>query len=457
MNAAVKDPCPTLVVGLGKTGLSCVRFLLRQGRTVKVVDSREDPPGLSMLQQDYPQLQCRLGPFEQQDFEQAEEIVISPGVAVSTPQVQAARQAGVACIGDVELFARHVRAPVVAVTGSNGKSTVVSLISAMLEAAGYRVALGGNIGTPVLDLLHGPEPDYYVLELSSFQLETTSSLNAAVSVILNLTEDHMDRYESFAQYREAKARIYRGDGVIVAANDERGVAETLPDGREILFYGKPGGEKSPVFAVEQDAAGTWISHEGRPVLAASSLRLQGRHNLYNVAAAMTVCHALGVDVEAMCKAATAFRGLPHRMQFVAEHQGVCWINDSKGTNVGATVAAVQGLQRKAVLIAGGVAKDADFSELAPALARHARGLVLFGRDAGMIAAAVEQVIQPCFASGLDDAVARAAALARPGDAVLLSPACASFDMFSDFEDRGRQFVRAVETYISNSCSDNAQK
>ena len=457
MNASAKDLHPTLVVGLGKTGVSCVRFLLQQGKAVKAVDSRADPPGLEELLQDYPQLQYSLGPFAQQEFEQAEEIVLSPGVAMSIPQVQAAQRAGVTCVGDVELFARHARAPVVAVTGSNGKSTVVSLIAGMLEAGGLRVALGGNIGTPVLELLRGPEPDYYVLELSSFQLETTLSLNAAVSVILNLTEDHMDRYQSFTQYCEAKARVYQGDGVIVAANDETAVQQLLPDGRKVLFYGKADTETVPVFAVESSASEAWISHRGEPVLTASQLRLQGRHNLYNVAAAMTVCEALGVAVDTMCRFAAGFCGLPHRMQFVAEHRGVRWINDSKGTNVGATVAAVQGLNAKTVLIAGGIAKDADFSALAPVLAQHAHGLILFGRDAGMIAQAVDQVVPVQFAVDLDDAVVQAAGLAQPGEIVLLSPACASFDMFSDFEDRGRQFIRAVKKYISNECLENSQR
>ncbi|MCB1801029.1 MAG: UDP-N-acetylmuramoyl-L-alanine--D-glutamate ligase [Gammaproteobacteria bacterium] len=438
-------PAKTLIVGLGVTGLSVARYLSQQGVQVAVADSRKSPPGLQALNDELPDIAVFLGPFDDSLFDAAERLVVSPGVPVSTPQIDAARRRGVPVIGDIELFIQAAKAPVVAITGSNGKSTVTTLLGEMAKASGLQVAVGGNLGTPALDLLDD-DVQLYVLELSSFQLETTESLQAAVATVLNVSADHMDRYADIDEYAAAKARILRGAGVGVYNADDPLVAAMQGAG-DAWYFTLGESQNDKMFGVCSLDGDEYLCRGEQPLLAVDELLIPGLHNRANALAALAMGTALGFDLTAMLSALRRFRGLPHRSEFVAEINGVTWFNDSKGTNVGAMIAALQGLHRaddsRTVLIAGGDCKGADFSELTPVLERCARALVLIGRDAPMIARVVPAGIEQVKAGDMNEAVALAAGLARAGDRVLLSPGCASFDMFSGFAERGERFMQAV--------------
>jgi UDP-N-acetylmuramoylalanine--D-glutamate ligase len=445
MTAATRKPEPVLIVGLGATGLSCARFFDRAGEPFEMADNRTDPPGLDAFRARWPDVRVSLGPFDSRRFARARRIVMSPGVSPHEPAIAAAAQAGVECIGDVELFSRAADAPVIAVTGSNGKSTVTSMVGALLEAGGWRVRVGGNLGPPALDLLaeDAEAPDFYVLELSSFQLETTFSLQAAAATVLNVSADHMDRYRSLAEYAAAKGRIYNGSRTAVVNRDDPGAARLAS--RVTQEIGFTAGE--PVdddFGVIERDGGPWLARGSVRLLDATRLPLAGGHNRANALAALALVAAVGADPVAVAPALAGFEGLPHRTRLVAELDGVRWYDDSKGTNVGATTAALDGMDRPVILIAGGDAKDADFSPLRAAVERRARAVILIGRDAPLLAAALEGAAPIEHAPDLDTAVTRAAALARHGDAVLLSPACASFDMFRDYHERGDVFIAAVQ-------------
>ncbi|VAW72343.1 UDP-N-acetylmuramoylalanine--D-glutamate ligase [hydrothermal vent metagenome] len=442
-----------LVVGLGKTGLSCVRYLHAKGCQLRVVDSRENPPGLAEFKRDYPQIEFHGGDFNEADFISASEIILSPGVTINTPEIQAAIKQGVPCYGDVEIFARYATAPIVAVTGSNGKSTLVTLLAKMIEASGKRVGLGGNIGIPVLELLSETEKnvvDYYVLELSSFQLETTTSLNAFVSIILNVSADHMDRYSSLQDYAHAKQRIYSGDGKLVINLDDEFAQTLLPptleSHRKVLCYSVMHEADYSLCDNDNDEHKSLCIHD-EPVMPLTELKMPGLHNVSNALAALAIGEMLELEPIAMVSELQKFTGLMHRMQFVAEYNSHRWYNDSKGTNVGATCAAVKGLQGKSVLIAGGEAKEADFSTLVNILPDHVRAVVLIGRDADVIESAIDGQVTVVKATDMHDAVKQAAALVQEDDNVLLSPACASFDMFKGFEDRGNCYMQAVNEFI----------
>jgi UDP-N-acetylmuramoylalanine--D-glutamate ligase len=440
----------TLIVGLGTTGLSCARFLARQGVQVAVADSRQHPPGLDALNAEYPDIAVFLGPFDDRLFERAERLVVSPGVPVGTPQVAAARARGIPVIGDIELFARTAEAPVVAITGSNGKSTVTTLVGEMAKASGIAAAVGGNLGTPALELLDDAV-ELYILELSSFQLETTESLQAAVAAVLNVSPDHMDRYADVSGYAAAKARIFKDAGVGIYNADDPLVA-AMGGSDDAWFFTLGESQNDKMFGVCTIDDRDYLSRGEQPLLAADELLIPGLHNRANALAALAIGTALGIDLGVMLDVLRSFRGLPHRTEFVAEINGVAWYNDSKGTNVGASVAALKGLDRgdasRTVLIAGGDCKGADFSALGRVLAHCARAVVLIGRDAPAIAAVVPASVEQMVAGDMDDAVAKAAQLARPGDRVLLSPACASFDMFSDYAQRGDRFMQAVRRLAS---------
>ncbi len=437
-----------LVVGLGLTGLSSARHLVARGYRVRVVDSRRDPPMLSELRETLPVVECSTGDWDARLFKQAGMLVVSPGVSLREPVVAQAIAAGVSAVGDVELFAHEVTAPVAAVTGVNGKSTVTALLGAMCREDGLDTRVGGNIGVPVLSLLESPPPDLYVLELSSFQLETTHSLNARVATVLNLSCDHMDRYRSLAEYAAAKARIFSGDGIMVLNCDDAAVMTMARAGRRIVRFGSAQPVTADDFGIVHKHGVEWLGKGAEAWIAASDVALQGRHNLANVLAAMAMADALGISVNAMRRAITAFRGLAHRSQVIAEHDGVLWIDDSKATNVGATVAALKGCTRPVVLIAGGESKGADFRMLKDVLCEHARAVVLIGRDADLIEASLERALPVMHAIDMHDAVARARQLASAGDAVLLSPGCASFDMFKNYEHRGEVFIAAVHEQLA---------
>lgn len=438
----------TLVVGMGKTGLSVVRHLASEGVPLAVTDSRTKPPSLAQIREEFPDIAVFVGGFDAGAFDAAEQIVLSPGVAISEPLIAAACRRGVSVIGDVELFARRALKPIVAISGANGKSTVTTLAAEMINACGVTVLMGGNIGTPALELLDGPAPDFYVLELSSFQLETTYSLRAAAACVLNVTADHMDRYADFNAYRAAKLRIYAGAGTCVYNRDDSNTVPGQGDSRALSFgLSEP---RDGEFGVIADAHGEWLAYGREHLIATASIPLAGRHNQANVLAALALVHAVGLPIQEAVGALASFRGLPHRMVLVAEHQGVRWYNDSKGTNVGATTAALSGLTEPVVLIAGGLSKDADFTPLRDVLRRHVRAVVLIGRDAPLIEQAIGDVVPAQFAANMADAVRRAAALARRGDSVVLSPACASFDMFKGFEHRGEVFTQAVLDHVNDN-------
>ncbi|MDQ2069508.1 UDP-N-acetylmuramoyl-L-alanine--D-glutamate ligase [Natronospira bacteriovora] len=429
-----------LVVGLGRTGFSVARHLVMRGEPVAVVDSRPSPPLLDRLREELPQAEW-LGAFPASLPADVGRLIVSPGVASNEPLLTAARRQGVDVLGDVELFARLARAPLVAVTGSNGKSTVVSLLAHLLDAPGYRVVPGGNLGRPALELLE-EDADLYVLEVSSFQLETTRSLDAAVGVILNLSPDHLDRHGDMAAYAGAKARLAAQSRIAVLNRDDERVAAMAGLARRIIWFGagEPAADEFGLRSVEERCC---FAHGERVLGPADLPGLPGGHNRLNVLAALAAVHALGLDPVAALARLGSFHGLPHRMALVAERDGVRWINDSKATNLGATLAALAGLSEPVVLIAGGQGKGQDFTPLRPALAHSVRAVVLMGEAADALAAQVPEAVALERATDMDQAVTVAAGLARPGDTVLLSPACASFDLFDGFEARGRAFEQAV--------------
>lgn len=444
-----KAPKKVLVIGLGKTGLSCVRYLSHRGQQVAVTDDRSDPPGLAAVRDELPDVALFLGRFEPDAFDHAEQIVVSPGVSLKHPLISEARARGVEVIGDIELFARAATAPVVAITGSNGKSTVTTLVGEMARAAGLAVKVGGNLGTPALDLLpvEGPEPDLYVLELSSFQLESTFTLAARVAVILNISPDHMDRYSGLADYAKAKQRIYRNAELQVINLDDEYAARLADAQRACIGFGvrEPDNGHYGVREIDDEL---WLVRGDERLLPAAEIRMAGRHNLSNALAALALGGAVGLSHQAMFDTLATFGGLPHRTQWVGERDGVVWYNDSKGTNVGATLAAVQGMDRPVVLIAGGQGKGADFRLLRDGLKDRVRAVVLIGQDAALIEAALQGVTSTVRADSMEAAVEQAAQLALPGDAVLLSPACASFDMFKGYDHRGEVFMDAVRRLLA---------
>jgi UDP-N-acetylmuramoylalanine--D-glutamate ligase len=436
-----------IVIGLGKTGLSCVRYLVSQGCEVAVLDSREQPPCLAELQREYPDVAFFPGGFDASLMCQARQLVVSPGVSVRQPAIRQAAEAGVEIVGDVELFARVVPSPVIAITGSNGKSTVTMLLGAMARESGMVARVGGNIGTPVLDLLQDDEPDCYILELSSFQLETTTSLQPMAATVLNISADHMDRYDDIAQYTAAKQRIFNGEGVMVLNADDALVMTMRDEHRKTVLFGL-GRPANDDYGIIIDADDIWLAKGDRRLIASEQLQVPGRHNMANVLAALALGEAAGMPMERMLHAAMNFPGLPHRTEWVAEHNRVRWYNDSKGTNVGATVAAIEGLECPVVLIAGGDGKGADFSGLKPVMKHHGRAAVLIGRDAPGIGEALGNVVPIEYAQTMTEAVEKAAVLARAGDCVLLSPACASFDMYNSYIERGQHFVDVVRRQVA---------
>ncbi|MFV1996518.1 MAG: UDP-N-acetylmuramoyl-L-alanine--D-glutamate ligase [Acidiferrobacterales bacterium] len=432
-----------VVVGLGNTGLSVVPHLLSLGYEVEIHDSRDLPPRLSVLQSAFPNIPVITGQFSAERFSEADLLVVSPGVPLADPAVARARSEHVETIGDIELFARAAKSPIVAISGANGKSTVSALVAEMLSAAGLDTRLGGNIGVPAMELLQQHEPDVYVLELSSFQLETTTSLNAIASTVLNISEDHMDRYRSIGEYADIKAGIYKGDGIMVLNIDDDRVVNMAIEGRKQIKFGISEPEHENDFGVREQDGQSWLARGTQTLLAVSEIRLPGRHNVSNVLAAYALSSAMGVSSAAANQAIREFRGLPHRCQLVAESQGVTWIDDSKATNVGSANAALNGMDRAVIWIAGGDGKNADFSPLKQAVKDHARHVVLIGRDANLIEAALEDVVPVHHAGDMADAVKQASALSTSGDIVLLSPACASFDMFKNFSHRGDVFAEKI--------------
>lgn len=435
-----------VVIGLGKTGLSCVRFLKRLECDVVVIDTREMPPGKEELANEFPEVSVYTGTLEKFDLTQAQELIVSPGISIKSKSIADAQAAGVSVAGDVELFARSVDAPVIAVTGSNGKSTVVTLIGKALETTDLKVCVAGNIGLPVLDALSTyHDVDVWVLELSSFQLETTHSLRAKVAVNLNVSDDHMDRYDSLDDYATAKQRIFEGSDSAVYWLDDYRTKPVQPHVNQNPFGGDT--ELHGRFYVNTEAGVPCVMDGSKAVLYANDLLVKGKHNLLNVAAALTVLVEFGLDYKAALFAIKSFPGLPHRCQWIANVKGANWYNDSKGTNIGSTVAAIEGLSadKKSALIwiAGGEGKGADFSQLKDSVSKNVSMAILFGRDAVLMKQALENGVNIQLVGTLAEAVALAHQQAANDDVVLMSPACASFDQFKSFEDRGNRFVELV--------------
>ncbi|MBT8439219.1 MAG: UDP-N-acetylmuramoyl-L-alanine--D-glutamate ligase, partial [Gammaproteobacteria bacterium] len=421
----------TLVVGLGVTGMSVVRFLAERGEAVAVTDTRDIPPGLDELKEHFPDVARFVGGFDERAFVSADRLVVSPGVSLSDHCITQAIEQGIPVIGDVELFAQYVDAPVVAITGSNGKTTVTTLLGNMAVESGLNVGVGGNIGTPALDLLNKGY-DLYVLELSSFQLETVESLKPVASVVLNVSEDHMDRYQGMEDYARAKSRIYHNAETEIVNLDDEQVMKMANPLRQIGFTtGQVASDEE--YGTCEIGGEVWLCHGSEQLCPVDSLLISGKHNNANALAALALGKAAGLDSGKMLSALQRFGGLPHRTQYVAEIAGVMFYNDSKATNVGACKAALYGLHKddgsKSVVILGGDCKGADFSDLGTVLAETCRGVVLIGRDTEDIRCIVPESVNNVSATDMTDAVSKAASLALSGDRVLLSPACASLDMF----------------------------
>ncbi len=431
-----------LVLGLGRTGLSAARYLDRKGLKVRVADTRVNPPGVDALRADVPAAELQTGVFESSLLDDVAQVVISPGLSLQEAVVQEALERGLPVVGDIELFAREARVPIAAITGTNGKSTVTTLVAELANAGGRRAVAGGNLGDPALDLLARTTPELYVLELSSFQLETTHSLHTVTSAVLNVTPDHMDRYASLEAYGAAKARIFDGCDVAVINADDPLVRGMPRPGQSVVSFSLE--SRAADYTLEHRPA-PMIVRRGEPLLPLAAMRLQGLHNAANAMAALALAEALELPLAPALDALCAFAGLPHRSQWVADVGGVRYVNDSKGTNVGATLAAVRGLAGPLVVIAGGDGKNQDFSELREAFRGKVRHVVLIGRDAPALAATLAGVCATERASDMPAAVRAAQAVAQPGDTVLLSPACASLDMFRDYSHRGDEFTATVRS------------
>jgi len=448
-----------LIVGLGQTGLSVARFLAKNGWSLSIVDAREDAPSLAELSKIDPDAKCYIGQTEFRYvgdstgssmavnalMDRSQLVVASPGVAPSHALLQAAREQGIPVVGDIEIFARTHKeterlAPVAAITGTNGKSTVTAWLGDMARRDGIQVAVGGNIGTPALELLEDAEAELFVLELSSFQLDTTESLSLRVATVLNVAEDHLDRYADIGAYANSKARIFKQTATAVMNADDPYVMAMPITAKQVLFSL----QTETDYCLRTEQGEEWLVAQGERVLALREMRLLGRHNAANALAAIAMADELGISRGAIAESLREFAGLAHRMEWIADYAGVRYINDSKGTNVGATLAAVAGLSGGLILIAGGDGKGQDFSPLVEALRGKVKQVVLLGRDAQKIANALGDTVPWQCVADMAAAVCAASAAATAGDTVLLSPACSSLDMFRNYLHRGDMFRQCVE-------------
>lgn len=444
MKAIITDK-HIVVVGLGKTGLSCVHFLKNKGKRITVMDTRALPPGLDELKASFPEVPCIAGRLDAEILKSADEIILSPGLSLKTPEIQMALDNGVKVRGDIDLFVEFAKAPIVGITGSNGKSTVTTLLGEMAKDSGLNVGVGGNLGTPALDLLND-NAQLYVLELSSFQLETTHQLNAASAVLLNLSEDHMDRYPSKIAYHQAKQRIFRGAKTIIVNEDDALSAPLVNTTMKIIRFGL-GSQDIGKYSMVTEAGERYLVKGYDHLLPVSQMKIKGEHNISNALAALALGESVGISLSSMIETLKRFSGLAHRCQIVRLHNGVEYVNDSKGTNPGSVVTALTSLGReikgKIVLIAGGDAKGADLYSLREPVATYVKELVLIGADADRFVEELNEIVAIHKESSMKSAVIKASQLAVEGDLVLLSPSCASFDMFQNYEHRGMEFMKEV--------------
>lgn len=435
-----------VVVGLGASGYSSARYLSEQGIPVAITDSRLNPPNLKEFKQAFPAISISCGKLDDILLDQASKIIISPGVSLREPAISRQLLRGTPVVGDIELFAKVANAPTIAITGTNAKSTVTTLVGKMAEAANLSVQVGGNLGVPALDLLITPAPDLYVLELSSFQLETTFSLKPKVATVLNITPDHMDRYATVEDYTNAKQRVYSHAEVAVSNRDDPATA--CHESVKTKLYFTLDTPRDNEFGLINKNNEFYLAFENQLLMPVRELPILGRHYQANALASLAIGYGYGLPMEAMLETLQHFKGLAHRCQLVRERHGVYWYNDSKGTNVGATLAAIDGLgpeiKGKLVLIAGGVGKNADFSPLIPGIEKYVKTVILIGEAAPVMAGVLGDRVEICMADTMEDAVSMADSVARAQDSVLLSPACASFDMFKNFEHRGDVFAGIVQ-------------
>ncbi|QHG92411.1 UDP-N-acetylmuramoyl-L-alanine--D-glutamate ligase [Coxiella endosymbiont of Amblyomma sculptum] len=432
----------TVIVGLGKTGFSCAQFFSERKQPFAVIDCQKQPSKLKKFVQSYPHIELVLGRFSENLLHKAEQIVLSPGVSLREPVIVKQAAIGKPIIGDIELFARSVKKPVIAITGSNGKTTVVTILELMMKSAGIDAVVCGNIGKPALQTIH-LNPDYYILELSSFQLETTFSLRSYAATILNISRDHMDRYINPLEYIQTKKRIYNFCQIPIVNSDELRICENFhQDG---LSFGL---QNQADFSSKEDNGRSFITYRGQKLLSVKELKLNARHHVQNALAALAIGTAAKIPMDTMLKVLRGFTGIRHRCQWVRKYKGVDYYNDSKGTNIGATQAAITSLgstsKKKLILIAGGDSKGADFFTLRSIIARYVKQIVLIGKDASKLERALYDCTKTSQASSMEEAVRLSVDVAKSGDIVLLSPACASYDMFEHYAHRGNVFIKIVK-------------
>jgi len=446
-----------LVIGLGPTGLSCVRYLISKNIPVSVTDTREKPPKLADCQKEFPNVKIHLGKFQESVFSQASVLVVSPGMSLEEPCIAQCIKNNIPVIGDVELFVRDAKAPIVAITGSNGKSTLTTLMGDIINNAGKKAIICGNIGLPVLDAILQPTPDYYVVELSSFQLDTTYSLRAKVAVVINVSPDHMDRYATFNDYLASKQRVYMNCDNAVVNFDEKNIWEDLQFKKlpveftlkkpisepRALASGKVCEATTAQFGLYQN----YLCHGDEKCIAVSDLILQERHNNQNYLAALAMCFILQLPMESVLNTLKQFSGLAHRCQLVKSENNIAWYNDSKATNVGASIAAIESIAQRAIgrliLIAGGDSKGVDLDPLKLPVKQHVSHVILLGRDAPLLAATLLGCAEIIRVKSMNEAVSAAKKMVQPGDIVLLAPACSSLDQYENYMARGDDFTKAV--------------
>lgn len=435
-----------VIVGLGATGLSCVRYLTEQGYSIAINDTRLKPPQLEEVKRLYPNVPISLGGLDVKLLDKAAVLVMSPGIALREPAIARQIERGIPVIGDIEIFARYAKTPIIAITGTNAKSTVTTLVGKMMEMAGLKVQVGGNLGIPALDLLTTPRPELYVLELSSFQLETTYSLAPRVATVLNVTPDHMDRYDNLEAYEVAKQRIYANCEIAVCNRDDARTNCDEPRLQKKLFFtlNKPRENEFGLLIKNNE---TYLAFQDQILMPVQELPILGKHYQANALAALALGYGYGLGMDPMLRTLLEFKGLPHRCELIRVKEGVRWYNDSKGTNVGAALAAIEGLgsviEGKLVLIAGGVGKNADFVPLVPSIEKYAKAVILIGEAAPLLLEVIDGRVNTYLAKSMQEAIQLSNQLAKEGDSVLLSPACASFDMFNNFEHRGEVFAKEV--------------
>lgn len=438
-----------VIIGLGVTGLSCANYLAKQGVPIAVTDSRQIPPNINEFKQKYPSIPLSVGGLNETLLDQATKLIISPGISLQQSSIARQVKRGVPIVGDIELFAQEVKAPVIAITGTNAKSTVTTLVGLMATKAGINVKVGGNLGIPALDLL-SQSAELFVLELSSFQLETTYSLAPIVATVLNVTPDHMDRYATLENYCKTKHHIYTNCQIAVCNRDDELTHYSIRTPmKKIQFTLNEPHENE--FGLLKKNNEVFLAHENELLMPVCDLPILGSHYQANALAALAIGYGFGLPMDSMLQALIEFKGLPHRCQLVRDRHGVIWYNDSKGTNVGATLAAILGLgsqvQGKLVLIAGGVGKNADFTPLIPAIERYVKTVVLIGEAAQTLATVIGDASEVLFAKSMEEAVHLSDHAAEKGDSILLSPACASLDMFNNFEHRGEVFTHIVNSLL----------